>query len=78
MTTGFEVVPPAAPIPETLKRAHLEAGATLWTLRDGHLLTICRHQLYQKAPPADLLLPAARQAVRTAVLLAEQADDTVE
>jgi hypothetical protein len=56
-------------IPEALRQAHLTREISPWTVRDGRLVTICRHQLYDAYPPPKVLWPAIRRAMRAAELL---------
>ena len=61
-------------IPEALKEAHLAREVSPWTLNDGCLVSICRHQLYDLFPRPKQLLPAARRGLRVAQLLTESFD----
>jgi hypothetical protein len=62
-------------IPEALKEAHLAREVSPWTVHDGRLVSICRHQVYELFPPTKTLLPAARRALRAARLLTEPVSD---
>jgi hypothetical protein len=70
-TDRFSVTPDEAlnEIPEALRQAHLAREVSPWTVRDGRLVTICRHQLYDAYPPPKVLWPAIRRAMRAAELL---------
>jgi hypothetical protein len=56
-------------IPEALRQAHLTREVSPWTVGDGRLVTICRHQLYDAYPPPKVLWPAIRRAMRAAELV---------
>jgi hypothetical protein len=70
-TDRFSVTPDEAltQIPEALRQAHLAREVSPWTVRDGRLVTICRHQLYDAYPPPKVLWPAISRAMRAAELL---------
>lgn len=70
----FRVLPDDARgmIPEALQRAHLAGDVSPWSVSDGRLMTVNRHQRYQWVPSVDLVMPAARQAVRIVELLSGQ------
>jgi hypothetical protein len=72
----FLVMPEEAQarIPEALKEAHLAREVSPWTLEDGCLVSVCRHQLYDLFPHPKQLLPAARRGLRVAQLLTESFD----
>jgi hypothetical protein len=70
-TDRFSVTPDEAltQIPEALRHAHLAREVSPWTVRDGRLVTICRHQLYDAYAPPNTLPPAITRALRAAELL---------
>jgi hypothetical protein len=70
-TVDFSVLPDEARsrLPEALRQAHLDREVSPWTVRDGRLVTICRHQLYEAYPPVKTLPPAISRAMRAARLL---------
>ena len=72
----FLVLPEEAQahLPEALKQAHLGREVSPWTLHDGRLVSICRHQLYDSFPRPKHLLPAARRGLRAAQLLTGSVD----
>jgi hypothetical protein len=73
---SFRVTPEEAQarIPEALKEAHLSGEVWPWTVHDGCLVTICRHQRHDYYPLPEQLLPAARLGLRLAQLLTESFD----
>ena len=72
----FLVMPEEAQahLPEALKEAHLAREVSPWTVHDGCLVSICRHQLHDLFPRPRQLLPAARRGLRAAQLLTEAVD----
>jgi hypothetical protein len=70
-TDRFSVTPDEAltRVPEALQQAHLAREVSPWTVSDGRLVTICRHQLYDAYPPVKTLSPAITRALRAAELL---------
>jgi hypothetical protein len=70
-TVRFRVDPDEARtrIPEALQQAHLAREVSPWTVGDGRLVSICRHQLYEAYPPVKTLPPAISRAMRAVELL---------